>query len=140
MSFLLDTNVLAELRKVKSGKADSNVAEWAFAIDAADLYLSAVTILELETGVLMMERRDGVQGAMLRAWLTDHVMPAFSGRIISVDTAVAMRSASLQVPDPQPLYDTLIAATALVHAMTLVTRNVRDFQRTGVSLLNPWLP
>jgi toxin FitB len=140
VSFLLDTNVLSELRKVKSGKADPNVAAWAENISPAELYLSSVTILELETGVLLMERRDELQGAMLRAWLSEHVMPVFSGRIIVVDTVIALQSARLQVPDPKPLYDTLIAATALVHGMTIVTRNLGDFEQTGVRTLNPWLP
>jgi toxin FitB len=140
VSFLLDTNVVSELRKVKAGKADRNVAAWAENISPADLYLSSVTILELETGVLLMERRDKSQGAILRAWLSEHVMPAFSGRIIIVDTEIALRSARLQVPDPKPLYDTLIAATALIHRMTIVTRNLRDFEQSEAPTFNPWLP
>ena len=136
--YLLDTNVVSELRKIRLGKADSHVADWADSIDAADLYLSAITIQELEIGVLLAERRDPTQGSVHRAWLDGHVLPAFTGRILAVDTAVAKRSARLHVPDPRPVRDALIAATALVHGMTVVTRNVADFEPTGVPILNPW--
>jgi predicted nucleic acid-binding protein len=136
--FLLDTNVVSELRKVRLGKADSNVAAWADSTDAVDLYLSVITIQELEIGVLLAERRDPAQGAIFRAWLNSHVLPAFSGRILAVDTAVALRSAQLHVPDQRPVRDGLIAAIALVHGMTIVTRNVADFEPTGVPILNPW--
>ncbi len=136
--YLLDTNVVSELRKVRFGKADRQVAAWADSVDAADLYLSVITIQELEIGVLLAERRDPAQGAMLRSWLNAHVLPAFSGRILTVDTAVALRSARLHVPDLRPVRDGLIAATALVHGMTVVTRNVPDFLSTGVATLDPW--
>lgn len=136
--FVLDTNVVSELRKIRLGRADKNVAQWADSVDSADLYLSAITVQELEIGVLLAERRDPPQGAIFRTWLESHVLPAFAGRILSVDTAVAQRSAALHVPDPRPVRDSLIAATALVHGMTLVTRNVADFQSSGVSILNPW--
>ncbi len=136
--YLLDTNVVSELRKVRAGKADPHVARWADGVDAADLYLSVITVQELEIGVLLAERRDLRQGAVLRAWLKDHVLPAFSGRILMVDIAVAQRSAQLHVPDPRPVRDGLIAATALVHGMTVVTRNGADFEPTGVQILNPW--
>jgi toxin FitB len=137
--FLLDTNVVSELRKVRLGKADAHVAAWADSVDATDLYLSVITIQELEIGVRLAERRDPAQGAAFRAWLTAHVLPAFTGRILVVDTAVALRSAQLHVPDVHPVRDALIAATALVHGMTVVTRNVADFQSTGVPTLNPWI-
>ena len=137
--YLLDTNVVSELRKIRLGKADSHVADWADSIDAVDLYLSAITIQELEIGVLLAERRDPSQGAIFRAWLNAHVLPAFTGRILAIDTAVAQRSARLHVPDPRPIRDGLIAATALVHGMTVVTRNVADFEPTDVATLNPWL-
>lgn len=138
MKFILDTNVVSELRKVSSGKADPNVAQWAHNVSASELYLSAITIQELEIGVALMERKDTAQGALLRNWLDHHVMPAFSGRILPIDTAVAQRSAALHVPHPQPLRDSLIAATALVHGMAVVTRNVADFRASGVQLVNPW--
>ena len=136
--YLLDTNVVSEMRKIRPGKADANVARWADSTDANDLYLSAITIQELEIGVLLAERRDPSQGAVFRAWLDGHVLPAFRDRILAVDTAVAQRGARLHVPDPRPIRDGLIAATALVHGMTVVTRNVADFEPTGVSILNPW--
>lgn len=138
--FLLDTNVISELRKVRLGRADANVAKWAESVDAADLYVSAITVHELTIGVLLAERRDPVQGAVLRTWLDSQVLPAFARRILSVDVAVAERSALLHVPDPRPIRDGLIAATALVHRMTVVTRNVADFDPTGVATLNPWMP
>lgn len=137
--YLLDTNVVSELRKVRLGKADDGVAAWADSVEADSLYLSVISIEEIEIGVLRAERRDPAQGAALRAWLEESVLPAFAGRILPVDVAAARRSARLQVPDPRPVSDGLIAATALVHGLTLVTRNVADFQGTGVKLLNPWV-
>jgi len=136
--YVLDTNVVSELRKIRLGKADAQFALWADSIEVMDLYLSAITIQELEIGVLLAERRDPSQGAVFRLWLIGHVIPAFNGRILDVDTAVAQRSAKLHVPDPRPVRDGLIAATALVHGMTVVTRNVADFEPTGVATLNPW--
>jgi predicted nucleic acid-binding protein len=136
--FVLDTNVVSELRKVRLGKADARVASWAESVDAADLYLSVITVQELEISVLLAERRDPEQGAVFRAWLDSHVIPAFAGRILPIDMAVAQRSARLHVPDPQPARDGLIAATALVHGMTIVTRNLGDFESSEVRLLNPW--
>lgn len=136
--FVLDTNVVSELRKAKAGKADRNVAAWASKVPADALFVSAITILELETGVLLVQRRDPVQGALLRAWLDRHVLPAFAGRVLPVDTAVALRCAALHVPDPRSDRDALIAATAMVHSMTVVTRHLDDFAATGVPLLNPW--
>ena len=137
--FLLDTNVVLELRKIQSGKADPNVSTWADRVDAADLFLSAISIEELEIGVLQMVRRDGPQGTLLRAWLDNHVLPAFAGRILPMDAAVARRTAGLHLPNPRPILDALIAGTALVHGMTVVTRNVADFVGTGASVLDPWV-
>ena len=136
--FVLDTNVVSELRKAKAGKADKNVTAWAASVSPGGLFLSAITILELETGVLLVERRDPAQGAILRAWLDGRVLPAFAGRVLAVDTAVTQRCARLHMPDPRADRGALIAATALVHGMTVVTRNVADFELTGVPLLNPW--
>ena len=136
--YVLDTNVVSELRKIRLGKANRYVAKWADSIDAVDLYLSVITIQELEMGVLLAERRDPSQGAIFRAWLNGHVLPAFAGRILPVDIAVAQRSARLHVPDPRPVRDALIAATALVHGMTVVTRNVADFKPMEVPILSPW--
>ena len=136
--FVLDTNVVAELRKIRLGKANPHVAEWADSVDAGSLYISAITILELEIGILQLERRDPRQGTILRRWLDTLVLPEFHGRIFPVDTAVAQRCARLHVPDPCAERDALIAATALVHGMTVVTRNIADFAPTGVPLLSPW--
>ena len=140
MMFVLDTNVVSELRKVRLGKADANVVAWAQGVDAASLFVSAITIMELELGVLLIERKDAVQGAMLRAWLELQVLPEFAARTLAVDAAVAQRCARLHVPDKRGERDALIAATALVHGMTLVTRNLADFKPTGVALINPWEP
>jgi predicted nucleic acid-binding protein len=136
--FILDTNVVSELRKAKSGKADPLVTAWAAAQQPVGLYISAITVLELELGILQVERRDAAQGVLLRAWLEQHVQPAFAGRVLPIDASVAQRCARLHVPDPRSERDALIAATALVHGMTVVTRNVADFAATGVMLVNPW--
>jgi toxin FitB len=134
--YILDTNVISELRR--GTKAQRSVRAWAQALPAADLYLSVITILELEIGTLLVHRRDQKHGAILRAWIDGHVLPSFSGRILAIDTVVAQRCAALHVPDPRSDRDALIAATALVHGMTVVTRNVSDFQETGVAVVNPW--
>ena len=136
--FLLDTNVISELRKAGDGKADANVTAWLSNVDAGTLYLSAMTLMEIELGILRIERRDAAQGARLRAWMTHHVLPEFQDRTLPVDAVVALRCASLHVPDPRAERDALIAATALVHGMTVVTRNIGDFEAIGVPLLNPW--
>jgi len=136
--YLLDTNVISELRKAKSGKADENVVAWANGVSATRLFLSVITILEIETGTLLVERRDPVQGAILRSWINTQVLPAFAHRILAVDTAIAQYCAKLHVPDPRSDRDAIIAATAFVHRMTVVTRNVGDFEPTGVDIFNPW--
>ena len=135
---LLDTNVISELRKARAGKADPNLTAWIQVVPAGSLYLSAIVIQELEIGILLAERRDPSKGTLLRAWLNEHVLPTFSNRILPIDTKVARRSAALHVPDPRPIRDALIAAFALTHAMTIVSRNVGDFESTGVQILNPW--
>lgn len=134
--FLVDTNVVSELRK--GNKAERSVMKWAQAVPASNLYLSVVSILELEVGTLLVERRDRSQGAILRAWMDEHVLPSFAGRILPIDTAVAQRCATLHVPNPRSDRDALIAATAFVHGMTVVTRNMNHFRATGVTVLNPW--
>jgi toxin FitB len=136
--FLLDTNVLSELRKAGGGKADPHVVSWLSGQDAASFYVSAVTLMELDLGILLVERRDPAQGERLRAWMDGYVVPEFSERTVPVDTAVAFRCARLHVPDPRPERDAFIAASALVHGMTIVTRNVADFAPMGVPIINPW--
>jgi predicted nucleic acid-binding protein len=136
--YLLDTNVISELRKAAAGRADASVQRWADATDAAALYLSAITLLECEVGVLRMIRKDPAQGEILRRWLNDWVLPSFAGRILVVDSGIALRCAALHVPVNVSYRDSLIAATAMVHGMTVVTRNVSDFAPMGVAVLNPW--
>lgn len=138
MAFVLDTNVVSEFRKVQAGNGAAGVAEWAASVARSDLYLSAITVMELEMGVRMMERRDVAQGALLRRWITRVVLPEFDTRILAFDANVALRAAALHVPDPKPWRDTAIAATAMVHGMTVVTRNTSDFKPTGVTLFDPW--
>jgi toxin FitB len=138
--YVLDTNVVSELRKAADGKADANVTAWASGVAPTVLFLSVIAILELERGTLLLERRDHTQGAVLRAWVNTRVLPAFAGRVLPIDTAVAQRCAKLHVPDPRSERDALIAATALVHGMTIATRNVADFQGTGAQIINPWKP
>jgi predicted nucleic acid-binding protein len=137
--YVLDTNVVSELRKATSGRIDANVLRWSQSVPPPLCHISAVSVLELETGVRQMERRDERQGQLLRAWLDDVVLPFFAGRILPVDLSVALRCAATSVPDPRPDRDGLIGATAHVHNMTLVTRNVSDFTGMDIRLLNPWL-
>jgi predicted nucleic acid-binding protein len=136
--YLLDTDVLSELRKVKAGKAHPNVVAWNGSISPSQSFISVISVLEIERGILRLERRDKVQGEVMRNWFEQRVLPAFTDRVLAIDTAVARRCAGLHVPDPRPERDALIAATALVHSMTVVTRNVPDYEPTGVDLLNPW--
>ena len=137
--FVLDTNVVSELRKVRSGKANPGVAAWAEKVPSVELFISAITIQELEHGVLLMERSDPTQGALLREWLDQSVTAAFKNRVIAVDERVARSAAALHVPDPASFRDALIGATALVHEMTVVTRDLKDFRRfDGVDVLDPW--
>ena len=136
--YLLDTNVISELRKLGDGKADAGVVAWLADKDAACFHLSAITLMELEMGVLRIERRDPRQGKMLRRWFAGQVLPEFAERVLPVDARVALRCARLHVPDPRSERDALIAATALVHGLTVVTRNSADFVATDVDMVNPW--
>jgi predicted nucleic acid-binding protein len=134
--FLLDTNVLSDLRR--RNRANPGVTAWIGGVAVTDLFLSAITILEIEIGMLLIDRRDPAQGLLLRAWIDTQVLPSFVGRILPVDAVVAQRCAVLHVPDPRAERDALIAATALVHRLTVVTRNVADFQPMGVDYLDPF--
>jgi predicted nucleic acid-binding protein len=136
--YLLDTNALSELRKRRSGKMSPAVEAWAGSVDQAGMYLSVITIMEIELGIALLERRDARQAGVLRLWLHDKVMPAFAGRILPVDTTIALRCARLHVPDTKSERDAWIAATGLVHDLTIVTRNIVDFAGTDVTLLDPW--
>lgn len=134
--YLLDTNLVSELRKAT--RADAAVRAWAEKTSAGLFWLSTISLLELEIGVLRIARRDASQGERLRIWLDEGVLPRFGERILGVDIAIARRCAALHVPDPRPERDALIAATALVHGLTIATRNVADFEPMGVKLFNPW--
>ncbi len=138
MSYLLDTNVVSELRKVGGGKADANVVAWIAMENAESYFISAITILELERGVLGVQRRDAAQGARLRTWLDNHIRPEFAGRIHPVDDEIATRCVHLHIPDRRNEVDAPITATALVHNLIVVTRQVRDFVGTGVVAIGPW--
>lgn len=135
---LLDTNIISELRKAHTGKANLNVLKWAKSQDASNLFISSITVMEIELGILAIERKDAAQGNLLRTWFQQQVLPEFAGSILAIDTSVALRCAQLHVPDKRSERDAFIAATALVHGMSVVTRNVADFIPTGVSIINPW--
>ena len=136
MNFLFDTSVISAQRR--ADRLPSHVSDWLAGVAATDVYISAITLQEIETGVLRMERTDPAQGARLRRWKDDMVSGALSGRILPVDETVAECCAALHVPDPRPALDALIGATAIVHRMTLVTRNVADFEAMPVKIFNPW--
>lgn len=136
--FLLDTNVISEQRRAFGGKGDPLVVEWLARWSADDFYLSVITLLEHELGIGLIARRDPGQAEILRSWLNERLVPAFEGRILDITQPVARRCAALHVPDPRPDRDALIAATALIHGLTVVTRNTADFAPMGVKLLNPW--
>ena len=134
--FLLDTNYLSELRK--KSRADPNVVAWSRAHRDADSFISIMTIFEIEKGILRLLRRDLIQSRILREWLDGALVPEFAGRLLDVTLPIARRAAALHVPDPRPDNDALIAATALVHGLTIITRNTADFAPMGVPTLDPW--
>jgi hypothetical protein len=134
--YLVDTNVVSELRKGR--RADSDVVRWARVTPLSDLYLSVVSAMELEIGVLLMERRDPSQGAALRRWLESDVLRRFGDRLLPIDLAVARACAGLQARGPWSRNDAYIGATAMVHGLTVVTRNITDFSPLGVAVFNPW--
>jgi predicted nucleic acid-binding protein len=135
--FLLDTNVISELRRPQ--KANRHVVKWASTVPAASFFLSVISILEIEIGTLQLTRKDPARGELLRTWIDEQILPFFEGRILPIDIDVAQRCAHLHVPDPRPERDALIAATAMVHSLTVVTRNSADFEMAGITLLNPWI-
>lgn len=137
MMYLLDTNVVSELRK--AAKADQHVVAWAERTDVQFMYISVISILEIRLGILSLQRKDKAQADVLGTWLSRQVIPGFAERILPVDLTVALRCAELHVPDHRSDRDALIAATAFAHGLTMVTRNIKDFEPTGVTTLNPWL-
>ena len=136
--YLLDTNVVSEFRKSADGRINKSVKRWADEISPDLMFISVISVLELEIGVLQIERRDKKQGLVLRKWLNKNVLPAFLDRVLPVDVAVAQRCASLHVPNPKSERDAMVAATAIEHRMTIVTRNVSDFSQSGVKIFDPW--
>ena len=137
--FVLDTNIVSELRKAASGRANSGVTDWANSVPATLMFLSVISLHELEHGVLLAERSDPTKGAILRTWLDSSVNPAFKDRLLPVDAEIARQSAALHVPNPAPFRDALIAASAIHHDMTVITRNTSDFDRfANLTVINPW--
>ena len=134
MSWLLDTNVISELRKGE--RADPGVRAWYAGTLAAELYTSVLVLGEVRRGIESIRRRDAISATALEHWL-GRIVDGFTDRILPVDAAVADRWGALNVPDPVPTVDGLLAATALVHDLVLVTRNVRDVSGTGVRVLDP---
>jgi hypothetical protein len=136
--YVLDTNVISELRKVSSGKANAGVAAWARDVPGHAMFLSVISLHELEHGVLLLERKDVAQGRLLREWLERSVVAAFDGRFLEVTADIVRLAATFHVPDPAPFRDALIAATAATHGFAVVTRDASDFERFGVEIVNPW--
>jgi predicted nucleic acid-binding protein len=132
--YLLDTSIVFELREAKSGRAEPGLSAWATGAARSDLFISAITLLELESAAAALERRDKAGGRSVRAWIADKVMPAFDGRILPVDAAIVRRRVLIPYSDPR---DGLLAATALEHGLTLVTRNTAAFRAGRVKLFNP---
>ena len=137
MRYLLDTSVVSELRK-RPDVVNPGVVDWAGRQATSDLYLSVVTLLEIELGIIRLQRRDPDQAAILRQWMDRRVLAGFAGRVVPIDADIAVHAARLHVPDPRPERDAYIAATAQVRGLTVVTRNVADFEPTGVTVLSPW--
>jgi predicted nucleic acid-binding protein len=138
VSYLLDTNVVSEMRKMRGGKADPRVVAWLGGVDKSELFISVVTLAELEFGTRRMERQDAAQGALLRSWMEGFVLRVFARQILLVTEDIALRCGQLHFPNPRPWRDAFIAAAALVHKLPVVTRNVEDFERMDVTVINPW--
>lgn len=138
--YLLDTNAISEIRKIKSGKANLNFELWFIRQANDDLFTCSIALSELKKGALLKRHNgDTAQADILDDWIESAVLPMFQGRILPFDEKTAFMHAKLQVPDPKPAMDSLIAATALAHNLVLVTENVKDFQNIdGLRILNPF--
>jgi toxin FitB len=135
--YLLDTNVISEFRKVLIGKADKHLVDWADSVDQHDLFVSVITMHELKLGILLAKRKDADKASVYESWY-DQVALVFKDKILPIDIHVIHHSAQLNVPNPRPISDCLIAATALANNLVIVTRNTKHFEGTGVRLINPW--
>jgi len=132
--FLLDTPVVYELRHARAGRAEAGLTAWASGVARERLFLSAISLVELETAAAEAARRDKAAGAMLRSWIDDQLVPAFEGHVLPLDAAVARRRGQLAIAETR---DALFAATALEHGLTLVTRNTAAFRGARVKLFDP---
>jgi toxin FitB len=135
---LLDTNVVSELRKTNTPHVNASVVSWSRTFSASDFCISVMTLMEIEIGVLRLERRDPAQGSSLRGWFESQVLKGFEGRIIDIDARIVRKASGFHVPDPKPDRDAFIGATAGAYSLTLATRNIRDFAAMGIDLINPW--
>lgn len=138
MTYLLDTDVVSGLRRLNHLPRET--AAWFASVPEDSLYISVITVMEIEIGIRRRERRDPAQGALLRRWKSEWVLPAFDGRVLDVTTEIAEACAAMHVPDPKPSFDSLIGATAIVHGFTLLTRNLADFPNMPIAKLDPWRP
>ncbi|MDO4997337.1 MAG: type II toxin-antitoxin system VapC family toxin [Neisseria sp.] len=136
--YLLDTNIISEIRKINSGRANHGVEKWAKSVDKELMYISCISLLEMEQGILSLERKDAQQGSLYRSWFENIVKPQFQDKVIPIDASVALACAKMHVPNKKNLADSLIAASAKQHRLIVVTRNEKDFLETGVQLLNPF--
>lgn len=135
MRYVLDTNVVSALRV--RGR-NPQVEAWASSVPVTDQFVTAMTMAEIERGVVAKERSDPPQGGILRRWFEDRVLPAFADRVLPFDLPAARILATYRVPEHAPLDDALIAAIAQAADMTIATRNTRHFEPLGVACLNPW--
>ena len=136
--YLLDTNIISELKKLDSGKIHPQVQRWTYSINLMQTKISVVSITEIRTGILSLARKDQAQAASLDNWFTNRLLPAYRTKTLPVDTKVALIYAQLNVPNKRPINDAYIAATAIAHKLKLVTRNIQDFQGMPITLENPF--
>ncbi len=136
--YLLDSNVISEVRKIKIGKANKGVVDWLSDKPFGQLYTCEIVIMELMRGIQLKRCKDPVQAQYLQDWFDNFVMPSFSGRILTINTKVSLICATFHVPNPRPENDTWIAAISKLYDLTLVTRNIKDFQGLPIKLLNPF--
>ncbi|MDO4683736.1 MAG: type II toxin-antitoxin system VapC family toxin [Lautropia sp.] len=136
--YLLDTNVISELRKAEKGRADPQVMQWFRSVKTRDTWLSVISLVELKIGILRLGRRDPTAAQGLNDWFEHRLLPAYQDRILTLDFHAAMLCAALHIPDKSPLNDAYIAAIAKAHHLSVVTRNTQDFERFDVGLLNPF--